>query len=533
MSSITSNTQVQKEKKSLFQRNLDMIERVGNKLPHPITLFGLFCVAIMVISAVCSAMGISATGELIDRATNTLSEQTITAVSLLSREGIVYMLENAVNNFVTFAPLGMVLVAMFGIGIAEGSGYISALLKRTVQVTPAMLVTPMVVFLGVMSNVASDAGYVVLVPLGALIFMSFGRHPLAGLAAGFAGVSGGFSANLIVGTIDPMLAGISTEAAKMIDPNYVVAPTANMFFMMASTILITALGWFVTDKIVEPRLSKSSLEDEVQSDDSLKTLSEQEKKALKITNLVMITMLVGLVVIVAMPNSLLRNLEVEATDGFLASIIDHSPLMNGFVPILTILFLVPSIVFGKIVGVFKNEKDVCRELEKAMKSMGGYIALSFVAAQFVNYFSFTNLGTILALKGASLLETLNVSSTILMIIFVLFSGFINLFMGSASAKWAILAPVFLPMFMKVGISPELTQVAYRIGDSTTNIISPLMSYFAMIVVFAQTYDKKAGIGTIISTMVPYSVVFLIGWIILLAIWMITGLPLGPGVSIAI
>lgn len=524
MSTIAKNVQSKREKKSFFQKNLDMIERVGNNLPHPITLFGLFCLAIMVISAICSVMGVSATGELIDRTTNEISQQTITAVNLLSTEGIVYMLENAVNNFVTFAPLGMVLVAMLGIGVAEGSGYISALLKKSVQVTPAQLVTPMVIFLGVMSNIASDAGYVVLVPLGALIFMSFGRHPLAGLAAGFAGVSGGFSANLIVGTIDPMLAGLSTEAAKMIDPNYVVSPTANMFFMMVSTFLITGLGWFITDKIVEPRLSKNSLEKDIKEDNSLKELSKKEQKALKMANFTFLA-LIALVAMLTIPqNGMLRNAET-------GSIIDHSPLMNGFVPILTIIFLVPSIVYGKVAGVFKNEKDVCASLENAMKSMGAYIALSFVAAQFVNYFSYTNLGTILALKGAELLQSLNVSPIILMILFVLFTGFINLFMGSASAKWAILAPVFLPMFMKVGISPELTQVAYRIGDSTTNIISPLMSYFAMIVVFAQKYDKKAGIGTIISTMVPYSVIFLIGWSILLAIWMVTGLPLGPGVSL--
>ena len=256
----------------------------------------------------------------------------------------------------------------------------------------------------------------------------------------------------------------------------------------------------------------------------LKELSKKEQKALKMANFTFFA-LIALVAVLTIPqNGMLRNAET-------GSIIDHSPLMNGVVPILTIIFLVPSIVYGKVAGVFNNEKDVCASLENAMKSMGAYIALSFVAAQFVNYFSYTNLGTILALKGAELLQSLNVSPIILMILFVLFTGFINLFMGSASAKWAILAPVFLPMFMKVGISPELTQVAYRIGDSTTNIISPLMSYFAMIVVFAQKYDKKAGIGTIISTMVPYSVIFLIGWSILLAIWMVTGLPLGPGVSL--
>lgn len=267
------------EKKGLFAKILDSIEIIGNKLPHPMALFGLFCLTIMIISAIAAGLGISVEGELINRTTNTLEKQTITAISLLSKEGIAYMLENAVQNFVNFAPLGMVLVGMLGIGTAEGSGYISALLKKTVSLTPAKLVTPMVVFLGVISNIASDAGYVVLVPLGALIFMSFKRHPLAGLAAGFAGVSGGFSANLIVGTTDPMLAGISTEAAKMIDPNYTVTATSNMFFMIASTFLITLLGWFVTDKIVEPRLGEyNGGLNFSKEDNDLRNLTDKEKK---------------------------------------------------------------------------------------------------------------------------------------------------------------------------------------------------------------------------------------------------------------
>ncbi|SCG97647.1 MULTISPECIES: AbgT family transporter [unclassified Romboutsia] len=517
------------EKKSVFQKCLDGIEVVGNKLPHPITLFALFCVAIMIISAVAAGVGLSAEGELINRATNEVEFQTITAVSLLSREGIVYMLENAISNFINFAPLGVVLVGMLGIGTAEGSGYISALLKKTVSVTPAKLVTPMVVFLGVMSNIASDAGYVVLVPLAALIFMSFGRHPLAGLAAGFAGVSGGFSANLIIGTIDPMLAGISTGAAQMLDPNYTVQAASNMYFMMASTFLITGLGWFITDKIVEPRLGSFSGKSQLSEEDkNLQNLSKEEQRALKITNTVVLLMLAALVAIVLMPNSVLRNLEA---DTFANSIIDHSPLMNGLVVLIAIIFFVAAVVYGKLSGKFKNEKDVGAELGKSMASMGSYIALAFVMAQFVSYFSYTNLGTILALKGAELLGSMNMNSIVLIIVFVLFAGFINLFMGSASAKWAIMAPVFLPMFMKLGISPELTQVAYRIGDSTTNIISPLMSYFAMIVIFAQKHDKKAGIGTLISTMVPYSLIFLVGWIIMLVLWMTLGLPLGPGAGL--
>ncbi|MEF9992041.1 MAG: AbgT family transporter [Romboutsia sp.] len=519
------STKVENKKKNLFQKCLDGIEVVGNKLPHPIALFSIFCVAIMVISAISATMGISATGELYNRTTNVVEEQTITAVSLLSKAGLVYMLENAVSNFVNFAPLGMVLVGMLGIGTAEGSGYISAALKKTVSVTPAQLVTPMVVFLGVMSNIASDAGYVVLVPLGALIFMSFGRHPLAGLAAAFAGVSGGFSANLIVGTIDPMLAGISTEAAKMIDPNYVVTATSNMFFMMVSTVLITLLGWFITDKIVEPRLGEfkggRSLSKE---DENLKNLTQKEAKALKTTNLVILGLIILVVALCVPQNGLLRNAET-------GSLIDHSPLMNGFVPIMAIIFFIAATVYGRLSGQFKSTKDVCNEMGKAMSSMGGYIALAFIMAQFVNYFSFTNLGTILAVNGANFLESLGLGSIVLIVAFVLFAGFINLFMGSASAKWAIMAPVFLPMFMRLNISPELTQVAYRIGDSTTNIISPLMSYFAMIVIFAQRHDKKAGIGTLISTMIPYSVIFLIGWIILLGIWMMLGLPLGPGAGL--
>lgn len=513
------------KKKNLFQKCLDGIEIVGNKLPHPIALFSIFCLAIMVISAIAAATGLSATGELYNRTTGVVELQTITAISLFSREGLVYMLENAVSNFVNFAPLGMVLVGMLGIGTAEGSGYISAALKKTVAMTPAQLVTPMVVFLGVMSNIASDAGYVVLVPIGALIFMSFGRHPLAGLAAAFAGVSGGFSANLIVGTIDPMLAGISTEAAKMIDPNYVVTATSNMYFMMVSTVLITLLGWFITDKIVEPRLGEfKGSRSLTKEDENLKNLTEKEAKALKITNLVVLGLIVLVVALVVPENGLLRNAET-------GSIIDHSPLMNGFVPIMAIIFFVAATVYGRLSGQFKDTKDVCNEMGKAMSSMGGYIALAFIMAQFVNYFSFTNLGTILAVNGANFLQSLGLSSLVLIVTFVLFAGFINLFMGSASAKWAIMAPVFLPMFMKLGISPELTQVAYRIGDSTTNIISPLMSYFAMIVIFAQKHDKKAGIGTLISTMIPYSIIFLIGWIILLGIWMMLGLPLGPGAGL--
>ena len=510
-----------KNKDSIFNKFLNVVEITGNKLPHPITLFAILALIIVVLSAIFEALGVSATGEIMNTKTMELEEKTITTVSLLSGEGITYMIKNAISNFTGFAPLGVVLVTMLGVGCAEGSGYITAAMKKLVSKTPAKLITPVVVFLGVMSNVASDVGYVVLVPIGAIVFMAYKRHPLAGLAAAFSGVSGGFSANLLIGTVDSLLAGISTEAAAILNPSYTVEVTANWFFMFVSTFLIVILGTVVTDKIVEPRLGNFEKTDE--SVDKATELTPQENKALKWANITLITFIL-LIVIWAIPqNSLLRNSET-------GSLISGALLIDGIIVFVTLGFFIPSIVYGRISGTYKSEKDIGDQLGKNMASMGSYIALTFVAAQFVNYFNYTNIGSILALKGAEFLGNIGLTGAPLMVLFILLTAFINLFMGSASAKWTILAPVFIPMFMQLGYSPELTQVAYRIGDSTTNLISPLMTYFAMIVVFAKKYDKDSGIGTLISTMLPYSIMFLIGWTILLVIWMVLGLPLGPGVS---
>jgi len=521
MSSQSSIKSTSSEKKSLMMKCLDGIEYVGNKLPDPVTLFAIFCVAIAIISAICEMMGVSVTETLLNRSTMEMEVQTITVKSLLNGEGFKYILESAVTNFTSFAPLGVVLVGMLGIGIAESSGYIGTILKKVVSVTPSKLIVPTVVFLGIMSNVASDAGYVILIPLGALIFMAYGRHPLAGIAAAFAGVSGGFSANLLVGTIDPMLAGITNEATKIIDPTVVVTPTANYLFMVVSTFLITILGTIITTKVVEPKLGK--YEGGLNTESDLRNISDKEKKALNAANLTFVLMVIGLVALIAMPNSFLRDLEA---DSFLNSIIGNSTFMNALIPIVTILFFVPSVVYGKVSGSVKNEKEVASHMAKAMSSMGGYLCLSFVAAQFIAYFNYTNLGTVIAVSGAQVLESANIGSIPLLIGFIIVTAFINLFMGSASAKWAIMAPVFIPMFMKLGIEPGIVQTAYRIADSSTNIISPLMSYFAMIIVFTQVYDKKAGIGTITSLMLPYSMTFLIGWSIMFLIWITAGIPVG-------
>lgn len=510
----------EKKKKGLFNKFLDGIEIVGNKLPHPVTLFAIFAVVVVVISALAAKAGVHVEFEkFVD---GQLTKETVHAVSLLTPDGIRKIFTSAVSNFTSFAPLGTVLVAMLGVGVAEGSGLIGAMLRKLVLSTPARLITAVVVFAGIMSNVASDAGYVVLVPLGAVIFASYGRHPLAGLAAAFAGVSGGFSANLIFGSTDALLSGLTQPAAQMINPSYVVDITSNWYFLAASTVLITIVGTLVTEKIVEPRLGeykgKSSKAIDVDK------VSAEESRGLKFALIGLIAFIAVIAALVAPANGVLRNPET-------GSILSGSAFMGGIVPIIALMFLIPGVAYGIGAGTIKGDKDIANFAAKSMASMGSYIVLAFVSAQFVTYFTWSNLGTILAVNGAKFLETVGLTGLPLMFGFILVAAFINLFIGSASAKWAIMAPIFVPMFMQLGYSPELTQVAYRIGDSTTNIISPLMSYFAIVIAFAQSYDEDTGIGTLISTMLPFSMMFLLSWALFFAAWFLLGLPLGPGAGL--
>lgn len=506
------------KKSNLYNRWLNIIELIGNKLPHPIILFALFSVATILISALCSALGFSATGEMI--VDGKLQETTISTVSLLTREGLTYILTNAVKNFTSYAPLGLVLVSMIGVGIAEQSGLIHTLLKYAVKITPAKLITPAVVFLGVMSNVSGDAGYIILIPLGAMIFRAYGRHPMAGFAAAFAGVSGGYSANLLVGSLDPLLAGISQAAVNQINPDYEVSVMGNYFFLFVSTFLITILGTFVTNKIVEPRLGKYKSNSSIEEDNSLTTISDLEKKAIKNAGIVALIFVASVILCCLPQNSFLRNENGNIFGN------PTSPFFDGIVILITLLFLLPGIAYGKTVGVFTKENSICDGIAKAMSSMGSFIALAFFASQFINYFNYTKLGTIIAMLGANFLDSVNIGLVPLMIIFILFAAIMNLFMGSSSAKWNVLAPVFVPMFLQLGYTPELCQLAYRIGDSSTNIITPMMTYFAVILTFAQRYDKKASIGTITALMLPYSLVFLVGWTIMLIIWLALGIPIG-------
>ncbi|SHJ54701.1 aminobenzoyl-glutamate transport protein [Anaerobranca californiensis DSM 14826] len=491
---------------------LGWIERVGNKLPHPITLFFLLAFLTLILSWIVSSMGVSVV--------HPVTGETVQGVNLLSREGIQNIFSKAVPNFTGFAPLGTVLVAMLGVGVADRTGLIKALLKVMVLGAPDRLITAAVVFAGIMSNIASDAGYVVLVPLGAIIFSVKGRHPLVGLAAAFAGVSGGFSANLLLSTIDPLLAGLTAESARILDPNYTVPPTVNWYFMIASTFLVTIVATWVTERIIAPRLGEYKGE----HIDNLENVTAEEKKGL-LWALVALLLTIAFFAYLTVPeNGILRNEQGQLIQGI-------TPFVQSMVPIIALLFFIPGLAFGLAVGTIKSNGDVATYLSKSMAEMGGYIALAFAAGQFVAYFNWSNIGTILAVTGAEFLQTINLVGLPLIVMFILVTGFINLFLGSASAKWAIMAPVFVPLFMQLGYAPEFTQLAYRIGDSVTNIISPLMPYFAIIIAFAEKYDHNVGIGTLISTMLPYAIALLIAWTLMLVIWFLLLLPIGPGGSI--
>src|SRR6056297_3275562 len=494
----------------IFARSLDYVEIIGNRLPHPATLFALLALLVVLISWLAHVLGA--------QAVHPVGGHIIEAKNLISGEGIRWMYTNLIENFLKFPPLGYVLVVMIGIGVAEGSGLFTTLIRSLVLSAPSKLITGAIVLAGILSHLASEAGYVILIPLGAMIFHALGRHPMAGLAAAFCGVSGGFAANLFIGSIDPILAGISESAAQIIMPDMSVNPAVNYYFMFVSSFLVVIVGTWVTEKIVEPRLGKY---DGPAEKLPIVQLSTAEKKGLRWAGYALLITLVALAFNVIPENGIFRDPETGS--------VLHSPFFDGIIIAILLMFFIPGLVYGLVVKSIKSDKDVAKYLGKSMSDMGGYIVLVFFAAQFVYFFNYSNLGIIFAIKGAHTLQTIGLTGPALIVAFVLLSALINMFMGSASAKWAIMAPVFIPMLMLIDppYHPGLTQAAFRIGDSVTNLITPMMSYFALIVTFAQKYDEKYGIGTIISTMIPYTVFLLISWVVLLIIWMLIGIPLGP------
>lgn len=511
--------------KGWFAKFLATVEWLGNLLPHPITLFALFCLFIVLFSGLAEWLGMSVPDPRPEGSDKRELDGMIQVNSLMSAEGLRWIVQSLVTNFTGFTPLGTVLVALLGVSVAEHSGMLSALMRSLVIGASKRMVTVMIVFAGVVSNTASELGYVVLIPMAALIFHSLGRHPLAGLAAAFAGVSAGYSANLLIGTVDPLLSGITQEAAQMLDPTYLVGAEVNWYFMMISTLLIVIMGAFVTEKIVEPRLGpynsdEASIELGKQSVDDV---TAAEKRGLRMAGLSFLILAAILALTVVPEWGVLRNVE---TGG-----VKNSPFLKGIVVYIFITFAIPGFVYGKVAGTMKGDRDVIDAMSKGMSSMGMYIVLVFFAAQFVAFFKWTNLGTVMAVKGAAMLQMLGLDGPMIFVFFIMVCGMVNLSLGSASAQWAVTAPIFVPMLMLIGYAPETIQAAYRIGDSVTNVITPMMSYFGLILAVATQYKKDLGIGTLIATMLPYSIIFFVGWTLLFYLWVfVLGMPVGPGAA---
>jgi p-aminobenzoyl-glutamate transporter AbgT len=556
---------------------LNTIERIGNKLPDPAALFLILLVVVWVLSALLAPVAFT---EIDPR-----NGQPIKVNNQLTGAAIATFLSNMVTTFTGFHPLGVVLVALLGVGVAEHTGFINASLKGLLSFTSVKLLTPMLILVAIVSHTAADAGYVLVIPLGAVIFYTAGRHPLAGIAAAFAGVSGGFSANFVPSSLDPLLSGLTQAAAGIVDPSRAVNPLCNWFFTGISSVLIIGLGWFLTDRVIEPRLRNVEIDGDVADMPKMETLGAQERRGLIGGILTLLGALLLLALVSApqsspmrsptgykltpqsierlraagVPDDVVKKVEPMRQefagqkafqDALKARLGDeqfaahgqlvltnaelsqpqltaaNAPLMQAIVPLIFLIFLLPAIVYGYVAGTVQSHRDIIKGMSKAMSTMGYYIVLAFFASLFIAAFGQSNIGALLALKGAGLLKALALPGQVTIIGIILLKALVNLLIGSASAKWALLAPIFVPMLMQLGHSPELTQAAYRIGDSTTNIITPLMPYFPLVVVFAQRYVKKTGIGTLVSLMLPFSITFIIVWTIMLLVYWALGIPLG-------
>jgi aminobenzoyl-glutamate transport protein len=492
-------------------RLLDRIERIGNRLPDPALLFLLLLIAVWAFSWLLAGNDY----EHIDPRTG----GTLVVHDLLSASALTGFLANMVGNFVSFPPLGVVLLAMLGIGVADHTGFIRAGLRGLLSITSRRFLTPTLIVVAIASHSAVDAGYVLVIPLGAVIFQAAGRHPLAGIAAAFAGVSGGFSANFVPSALDPMLQGISQAAAQLVDPAIVLNPLNNYFFTSASTLLIVTLGWYLTDRVVEPRLARHGIDGDLAGAPTLEPLSPRERRGLAVASAALVLSLVALAASAWPEESAWRgaNRALASAD---------APLMRSIVPIIFLIFLLPGVLYGYVAGTVRSHRDLVEGMTCAMSGLGYYIVMAFFAAQFIAEFGRSNLGALLALEGAAWLEALALPAAITLVGVVAITTLVNLFVGSASAKWALLAPVLVPMLMQLDIGPDLTQAAYRVGDSSTNIITPLMPYFPLVVVFCRRYVQSTGIGTVVAMMLPYAVTFLLAWTSFLLLYWLLGLPLG-------
>ncbi|MFS0786500.1 AbgT family transporter [Shouchella sp. 1P09AA] len=504
-----------RQNKKMGTRILDTVERVGNKLPHPFMLFLYLAIAVIVFSAIIASLGVSFTHP-------GTGEETAVR-SLVSAEGFMYILDSMISNFIGFTPLGLVLTMMLGIGLAQQVGLVETFIKSTILRAPTKLVTIAIVTTGIVGNIASDAAYVLIPPLGAMIFYALGRHPLAGMAAGFAGVGAGFTANFIPAGTDVLLSGISTEVVQTMEPGMVVHMTDNYYFMVASSIMLIIICTVITERVIEPRLGKFNPKYGAKEyvEQELDTVGPKESKAL------LISLAAGFVYFVIISFFIVPESGILRGEG--GSIVP-SPFISNIVPIILFLFLTVSIAYGVAAGVIKSTRDVPEMMAEAIKSMAGYIVLIFAAAQFIAYFDWSNIGVWIAVSGAEFLESVNMTGMGVIVAFIFLTTLLNLFIFSGSAQWALMAPVFIPLFMLLDYHPALVQLAYRIGDSSTSVITPMNPYVPMVLAFMKKYDSRAGFGTLFSIMLPYTLVILALWIVLFLIWTGFELPIGPGVT---
>jgi len=499
---------------------LATVERVGNMVPHPAIIFFILIGIVIALSVIFGLMGTTVTFDGYDAASGDIIEQTASVRNLLAPDGIRFMLTSPVANFLGFTGVGVILVAMIGVGVAEESGLIATLVRKMVAAAPRSIFTFMIVMVGVLSSIAADAGYLVLVPLAAAAFHSMGRHPLAGLAAGFSGVAAVFLVNVFITPTDALLVEVTNDAIRAVNPAAQISVVGNLFFMIVSSIVMGIICTVLTERFVEPRLGPYTGGVPVEAATGL---SGSEQLGLKYAGRALLgfVLVIGLLTAPPLPWGILRNQE---TGGIMAG----SPFMSGLIILISLLFLVVGYAYGRGAGTIANVTAAIGLIVKTWSNLAGMIFLLFVIANFIAFFNYTNLATVLAVNLAEFLQTVPIGMTGYIVIFVVVVAIIDIILAGALAKWAILAPVFVPLFMQLGGDPNLALAAYRVGDSPMNVITPLNVYLAVMVGFAQKYQMDAGIGTIVALMLPYTVVLLVLWTLMLVLWYAVGLPLGPG-----
>ncbi|CAN5703192.1 AbgT family transporter [soil metagenome] len=540
------------EPKGMMQKMLDGIEKAGNKVPHPVMMFVYLIAIVMILSVVLDVLNVGVTEEILVPADQVSSGQEyvggssipidvttpgweddyvmqevrVDVRSLFNVDGLRFLFTSFVSNFGNFSVVPVIFVAMIGVGVAEEAGLMAALIRRLVSVAPGSILTFAIVLIGGLSSVATDAGYLILIPLGAAAFLSVGRHPLAGVAAAFAGVSAAFSVNILIAPVDALITEMTNESIRIVDPNGSITITANLYFSVVSTILMAIVITLVTSRIIEPRLGKympvADESDEAVAEEPAKGLTpEAEAKGLRWALFGFLGALIGIVLMTAPSGAPLR-------DPISGGIIGTTPFMDSLIFMISLIFLIAGLGFGYGSGTFTNSTQVITGVTKTFAGLSGLIFMLLIISQFIAYFNYTNMPNVIAGGLAHLLERANVNEVVLLVGFILVICLLDIIIPGVLPKWAIFAPIFVPLFMRLGVAPQTVLAAYRIGDSPMNVITPLMVYLPFIVIVAQRYEKKAGIGTIISLMIPYTLIVLVVWTTIFVLWYLFGIPLGPG-----